>query len=287
MTLKNYLAYSAIGAFAIAVLTVPLQAQTWNSNAGGYNTGYGTVYGTFGLAQATQNMYNTMQMNMQRTMMRQAMINKWGKAAVEKAERNARSGSSSSTRNSSSAATSQPQIEVAPEPVVRNYGVYRPDSSVDTGKAIAEALGSTEDEKALIQQIYANTKKAYEQETKAKGWSNNLSGGLTFFMVSAMTVYRDTEEPSEKAVNTLYTVINQSVDQIPDFASTPNKDKQAFNNLMIGFSGLLLAGYTEGKQNQDAETLKLYSQLAGELIKMVLKIEPDRLRIKDGMIVIV
>lgn len=56
---------------------------------------------------------------------------------------------------------------------------------------------------------------------------------------------------------------------------------------MIGFAGLLLAGYVEGKQANDAATLKLYSQLAGELIKMVLKIEPERLQLKDGFIVII
>ena len=68
--------------------------QTRNTYGGGYSTGYGTVYGSFGQAMATQNIYNTMQMQMQKTMMRNAMIKKWGLAAVEKAEREAKSGSS-------------------------------------------------------------------------------------------------------------------------------------------------------------------------------------------------
>ena len=53
-------------------------AQTQNTYGGGYSTGYGTVYGSFGLAMATQNMYNTMQMQMQKTMARNAMIKKMG-----------------------------------------------------------------------------------------------------------------------------------------------------------------------------------------------------------------
>lgn len=62
-------------AFAVAALTTGVaSAQTWNSSSGGYNTGYGTVYGSFGQAFATQNIYNTMQMQMQETMMRNAMI---------------------------------------------------------------------------------------------------------------------------------------------------------------------------------------------------------------------
>ena len=102
-----------------------------------------------------------------------------------------------------------------------------------------------------------------------------------------MTVYRDGVEPSDEAVDTFFKVMNQTLDDLPEFSSVANKDKQAFNNMLIGFSGLLLAGYVEGKQNNDAATLKLYSQLAGELVKMVLKVEADRLQLKDGFIVIV
>ncbi|MEO5857684.1 MAG: DUF6683 family protein [Pyrinomonadaceae bacterium] len=263
-----------------------VSGQTWNSNAGGYSTGYGTVYGSFGLAMATQNIYNTTQMNMQRLMARQAMIKKWGLAAVEKAEREAKSGTSSTTP-ARSANTSSQKIEVPPAPLVRNHGVFRPDATIDTGKALADALGGTAQEKTLIKTIFTNTKTAYERETAAKGWKNNIAGGMTFFAVAAMTVYRDGTEPSDDAAETFYRVMNQSLDDLPEFATVPNKDKQAYNNVMIGFAGLLLAGYMEGKQSKDAATLKVYSQLAGELIKMVLKVEPDRLLLKDGFIVIV
>jgi hypothetical protein len=271
---------------SLCLAVVPVSGaagQVWNSNAGGWNTGYGTVYGTFGLAQATQNMYNTMQMNMQRAVMRQAMINKWGRAAVEKAEREARSGSR--TGSSSTAASAGPVVTDAP-PEPKNYWVFRPDATVDTGRVLADALGSTAEEKTLIKTIFSNTKTAYERETAAKGWKNNIAGGLTFFTVAAMTVYRDAEEPSDEAVEIYYHVVNRSIDEMPAFASVSNKDKQQFNNVMIGFAGLLLAGYTEGKQNSDAETVGMYRRLAGELIKMVLKIEPDRLKLRNGMIVI-
>jgi len=268
------------------LFVVPAAGQTYNSNAGGWNTGYGTVYGSFGLAMATQNIYNTTQMNIQRLMMRQAMIKKWGLAAVEKAEREAKAGKSSSTP-SGSASNSSPKIEVPPAPVVRNHGVFRPDPTVDTGRALADALGETAEEKTLIKTIFTNTKTAYERETVARGWKNSIAGGMTFFAVTAMTVYRDGTEPSDEAAETFYKVMNQTLDDLPEFATVSNKDKQAYNNVMIGFAGLLLAGYTEGKQSNDAAALKLYSQLAGELIKMVLKVEPDRLQLKDGFIVIV
>jgi hypothetical protein len=144
------------------------QAQTLNTYGGGYSTGYGTVYGSFGQAFATQNIYNTMQM--QKTNMRNAMIKKWGLAAVEKAEREA------ATRPSSSGATtSGSKIVVSRPPVVRNHGVFRPDATVDTGKALADALGDTPEEKALIKQIYTATKALIQNAFSATSLINRFN----------------------------------------------------------------------------------------------------------------
>ncbi len=268
--------------FAFVLLSVnALHAQTANPY-GGYSTGYGTVYGSYGLAMATQNMYNSAQMQMRKSMARQAMINKWGLAAVEKAERDAARKSSGSTAS----APSNTQIAVPPPRVVRNHGVFRPDPSVDTGKAMADALGDTPEEKALIKQIYTATKTAYDIQAGAKGWKNNLAGGLTFFTVTAMTVYHDADEPSADAVENYYKVLNAALDEMPEFANVSNKDKQNFNNMTIGFGGMLLAGYMEGKQANDAATIEVYRKLAGGLIGLVLKTDPANLRIENGQIVL-
>src|SRR5687767_13076551 len=64
-----------------------------------------------------------------------------------------------------------------------------------------------------------------------------------------------------------------------------NKDKQGFNNVMVGFGGILLAGYTEGKQTGDATTIAVYKKLAGMLIGLVLKTDPENLRMENGQIV--
>lgn len=283
MKLKHYTKLAAL-TFAIAFLGIGIaNAQTANTYGGGYNTGYGTVYGSFGQAMATQNIYNTMQMQMRKTMMRNAMIKKWGLAAVEKAEREAGSGSSSSAKTKGSAAS--PKIVVSPPPVVRNHGVFRPDATVDTGKALADALADTPEEKALIKQIYTATKAAYEKEAASRGWKNNIAAGLTFFTVTAMTVYRDAEEPGNEAIVNYFKLVNSGLDETPEFGTVANKDKQGYNNMLIGFSGLLLAGYSEGKQTGDADTVANYKKLAGMMIEMVLKTSPDNLRVENNQIV--
>lgn len=253
-------------------------SQTWNSNAGGYTTGYGTVYGTFGLAQATQNIYNSMQINMQRSMMRQSMIRKWGLAAVEKAEREA-----ASNKSGGKAAASNPAITVSPRPAPKNVGQFTPDATVNTGKTIADAVAETPQEKKLIETIVAETKKAFDAEATRRGWKkNNIAGALTFFIVSSITVAHDSEEPSDETVNALYDAIERTLDEVPEFGRMPNRDKQALNNTLLGLSGIPLATYMEGKNNNDPATIKVASALAGEMIRIVLKVEPSNARFKNG-----
>src|SRR5688500_4571045 len=233
MKIRNFKKLAAL-TFALAFLCAGVtSAQIQAAGGGYYRAGYPTVYGSFGQASAAQSrMYDQVKVQNRRKTERDALINKWGLAAVEKAEREAAAKAD---------ARSNSQIVVPPPRVVRNYGVFRPDATVDTGKALADALGDTPEEKALIKQIYAATKAFYEKEAAQRGWKNNIAGGLTFFTSTAMTVYHDGEEPSNEAANTYYKVMNVAMDEIPEFGAVANKEKQGFNNVLIGFSGMLLA----------------------------------------------
>ena len=278
MKIRNYTKLTAV-TFAIAFLSVGIaNAQIQAAGGGYYVAGYGRVYGSFGQASVAQSrMYDAVKTQNRRTTEREALIKKWGLPAVEKAERDAASGSSNS---------SNPKIVVPPPRVVRNYGVFRPDATVDTGKALADALGNTPEEKALIKQIYGSTKAEFEKEATARGWKNNIGAGLTFFTVAAMTAYHNDEEPSDEAVNAYYKIMNAALDEIPELGTAANKDKQGFNNMLVGFGGLLVATYSEAKQNNDANALATSKKLAGMLIEMVLKTDPENLRIESGQIVI-
>jgi hypothetical protein len=277
MNRGNYKKLTAL-AFALAFLCAGLtHAQIQAAGGGYYRAGYPTVYGSFGQASAAQGrVYDQAKAQSRKMTEREALIKKWGLAAVEKAEREAVAKTS---------APSNPQIIVSPPPVVRNYGVFRADPTVDTGKTLANALGSTPEEKALINQIYTSTKAAYEKEAAARGWKNNIAAGLTFFTVASMTVYHDAEEPGDEAVSAYYKVMNAALDETPEMAAAANKDKQGFNNMLLGFGGILLATYSEAKQNNNAEALASSKKLAGMLIEMVLKTDPENLRLENGQIV--
>lgn len=92
-----------------------------------------TVYGSHGYALATQDMYRVMQRQMNQNTIRDM------------------TGSSSSTKGKNSKT-------VVPPPAARNHGVFRLDKTVDTGKAMADNLAETPEEKAFMKQIYTATK---------------------------------------------------------------------------------------------------------------------------------
>jgi hypothetical protein len=253
----------------IICLSIGSPAQTYNANSGGYNTGYGTVYGSFGLAQASQNMYNTLQMIQQQNMMRAAVA----KGAV---------GTARSTTRSNAPATRTAAIPS--KPAARNFGKFRPDATVDSGKTIGDALGETADEKALIRQIVNATKQAFEKDPTTLPMRNNIAGAFTFFIVANSTVYHGTPEPSDEQVKSIFDAVNQTIDEVPEFAKMSNRDKQALYNTLIGFAGIPLATLSEGTQSNNEPTVTAARQLAGHIMKTVLGVEPDKVKIEDGIL---
>lgn len=256
---------------AIASATITADAQFYQMSGGSYMTGYGQVHGSFGYAMATQQLYQTTQMQIQRLTMRAAMVKQFGEAKVREAEERAKNGTPSSS-------TTGPKIEVPPPPPPpKYYGRYRPDPSVNMAASISNTLFEDPAERAQLKQVIEAVHGAYKQEATAKGWNNNFASGMTFFMVAMSTVYNDSE-PSEETIKAVYEAVNQSIDAVPDFAKTSNKDKTTINDLLVGFSALPLATYVEAKQSGNAESLKTAQTLAGEMIKLVLKTDPDKLK---------
>ncbi len=243
-----------------------VNAQSYNVGSGGYNTGYGTVYGTFGLASATQSIFNQMQIQMNMNLLRASGKKNYGPTVMQPGE-----------------VSASPSIKpVPPRPVPKNYGRFKSDVTVDTAKTIADALGETPEEKALYKQIFAQTKSAFEKEAAARGWKNNIAGAFTFFIVANATIYHDSTDPSDETVAAIFDAMNQTIDEIPEFAKMPNREKQALYNTLVGFAGIPLATYAEGKQSNDQPTIKVARQLAGHLIEIVLRTSRDRFRFESG-----
>lgn len=76
----------------------------------------------------------------------------------------------------------------------------------------------------------------------------------------------------------------QLLDALPNVVDVSDADKQGFDDLLVGFAGLMLVGYAQGKEARDAEKLASYRELAAQLIRFVPKVEPGKLRVENGRI---
>jgi hypothetical protein len=62
-------------------------------------------------------------------------------------------------------------------------------------------------------------------------------------------------------------------------------DKLGFNDRAVGFGGLPIAGYVEAKPTNDPAALAANRKLAAMFIEMILKTDPENVRLENGQIV--
>lgn len=277
MVMKSYKWTAVAAALYAFILVIPAASQV-QSGGGESPAGFAKIYGSFGKASSAQGQLLESVKKQNRTTPKRTAASKKPARAATASKRGTTATKRTAGRSDSTAAKSSTASV--------SSGEFRPDPSVDTAAVLAESLGSNADEKAVIKLVYEATKVEYEKEAERRGWSNNMAGGLTFFTVAAIMVYHDADEPSDEAVDTYFDQINSAIGGIPEFAALSNRDKQGFNEMLIGFGGILLTSYIDAKQKNDAAALANSRILAGALIQMVLKTDPEALRFENGNIVL-
>lgn len=155
---------------------------------------------------------------------------------------------------------------------------FKPDPSLTNTDVLADAMGANDTEREYLRQIFAATKVEFEKQVAAEGRQNNLAGAFTFFIASAVTVYHDDPEPSEESLDKLWDGLDGVFDESPDMAKMTDAEKQQMYDTLVALSGLVLAGYMQGKTANDKETQTLYKNLAGTMIEQVLKTDPAKIR---------
>jgi hypothetical protein len=193
-----------------------------------------------------------------------------GLAAVETAEREAASGKKS---------TAPEGLQVtAPPPAPKNVGVFKPGKST-VAKQLGDAIGSTKEERDAVAMLASATKEAFEAQPETQKWKNNVAGALAFFLISNLVVATGSEEPSDETSQALFQAMSLALDASPEMAKASAKDKQQLYDLLIGFTGLPLAIYTEAKERGDAAQMKQAQELAAKLIELVLKVDAKSVKL--------
>ena len=247
---------------AILAGTVFPQVQ----GAGGPAAGLGKVYEGAGRSAASQGL----QRKMNTALIRAVAKEKSASRPVAQSGRRGR--------------TSVPAPAASPSSNNNAATIFRPDPRSNYLNDLANELGTNPVEREQLQLLFAATKEAFENEVAAKGRSKDISAAFTFFIATAVTVYRNDPEPSDAAIDNLWAGMSSALTEMPEVTNLTNAEKQQLYDMLIGFSGFLLAGYAEGQTAGGEETQKLFRQVAGVLIQTILKTDPDKLRFtKDGL----
>ena len=231
--------------------------------AGGAAAGLGKVYEASGKSAAAQGLQRKMNTTLIRAVAREKSTSRTAASRTQRATPSVSAGSAN-----------------APS---RQVTVFKPNPRSNYLNELAIELGSTPEEREQLQLLFATTKEAFENEVAAKGRSKDIAAAFTFFIATSVTVYRNDPEPSDAAVDNLWSGMSSALTEMPEVQNLTDAEKQQLYDMLVGLSGFLLAGYMQG-QTGDADTEKIFQQLAGVLIQTVLKTDPNKLRFtKDGL----
>lgn len=242
-------------------------AQT---QAGGAKAGIGRVFDGAARSAAARGIQQKMNGGLLKTAVAKSKAAKSRPTSV-------RTPSSSSAARRPSAVPATPASDEQP-----SYTDFRPTTGTDFVERFASALSSNPTEKELVRQLVSITRTEFEKEVAKRGRANNLAAALTFFVASTVTVYHDDPEPSDEAIDQLWDGLNGTLNGLPEMSKLTDAEKQEMYEMLVACGGLVLAGHMLSKEGGDASSAALYRQLAGELIKTVLKVDPENVRFNSG-----
>jgi hypothetical protein len=154
---------------------------------------------------------------------------------------------------------------------------FTPGGDSGVAKGLADALGSSAQEKAALAEAFAQIKQGYEAEVAKEGKSNNLAAAFTFFIASNVAAYRQSEMPSDRATEVLFGELQAVIAGVPEFSRMSNAEKQGMHDWLVCMGGFTLAGYADARQTGDAASLDTYRQLSDSLLRLVLGVEAGKL----------
>ena len=159
-----------------------------------------------------------------------------------------------------------------------NYAVLRFRPATDSGvpKKFADALGTNPQERAALLEAFQEVKRTYEAEAAKDGKSNNIAAAMTFFLVASSMAYHQTGEPADNVADALVEVLQEQLSVSPDFKSMPDRQKQEMHDWLVVAGGLILTGYLDGVNTNDAKELADYKALADASFRLVLGTGPEK-----------
>lgn len=162
----------------------------------------------------------------------------------------------------------------SPKPQGRiNPMKFTPAADSGVARALADAFGSSAEQRASLVEAFTQIKQGYEAEVAKEGKSNNLAAAMTFFIAANVAAYHQTELPSDADTDKLFASLQQAMAQVPAFAAMANAEKQQLHDWLVYMGGFSLTNYTDAKQNRDAQGLATIKDFADYSMRIALGVE--------------
>src|SRR5688572_27140339 len=83
------------------------------------------------------------------------------------------------------------------KPQGSNPLTFTPAADSGVARVLADAFGSSAEQRASLAESFTRIKESYEAEVRKEGKSNNVAAAMAFFIAANITTYRQTELPSD------------------------------------------------------------------------------------------
>jgi len=185
----------------------------------------------------------------------------------------ARRSSANSTTRTSSSDSVQPIARLNESSVL-----FRPTGTQLKTREIANLIDAGNPQ---VLKLLTTLLEEFDKGARAAGHPNDLALAMSFFLATNASIYHGGGQPADPPMVELRDLIAEALAEGNALSSMSDRKKQEMYETLVLFTGFTLATYEEGKQNGNAETVKVSQQLAGQNLQAVLGISPDKITFTD------
>lgn len=132
-----------------------------------------------------------------------------------------------------------------------------------------------------VQTIMTSILQEFDKSARELGKPDDLALALSFFLATNASLYHGEGQPSDPQLLELRETIAQALVEGNALARVTDRQKQEMYETLVLFTGFALAAYEEGKQSNNAESIKIGQQLAGQNLQSVFGISADKISFTD------
>jgi len=132
-----------------------------------------------------------------------------------------------------------------------------------------------------VQTIMTSILQEFDKSARELGKPNDLALALSFFLATNSSLYHGEGQPSDPQLLELRETIALALVEGNALARVTDRQKQEMYETLVLFTGFALAAYEEGKQSNNAESIKIGQQLAGQNLQSVFGISADKISFTD------